>query len=278
MALFSVVIPLYNKQESIRNTVESILAQTFKDFELVIVNDGSTDNSLEMVKSIEDSRIVIIDKPNGGVSSARNSGIQKATSEWVSFVDADDHWDADYLEKVKAAIDKYPAASVVVTNYKKGKESPYVKYQYEGYLEDYFLLAMKYNDIICSSVITCKRACFETVGLFSDRYSYGEDLNMWSRLADNFLITYVPEVLAEYRIDAENRLCNTKIDPKRSWELHLKPTDFKSVSWPLYYHFRISSSFVHYFRYRMFTNLMYLVSQYGIREVLRSLKYRKMFH
>lgn len=278
MAFVSVVIPLYNKQESIYNTVDSILTQTFTDFELVIVNDGSTDNSLEIVKSIEDSRIVIVDKPNGGVSSARNAGIEKATSEWVSFIDADDYWDPHYLEMVKTAIEKYPAASVVVTNYKKGKENPYVKYQLEGYMTDYFLLAMKYNDIIWSSVITCKKECFENVGLFSNQFSYGEDLNMWSKLADNYLVTYVPTVLAEYRIDAENRICNTKIDPEKSWELHLTPNDFKSVSWPLYYHFRIGSSFVHYLRYGMFTNLKYLVSQYGICEVLKSLKYCKLLH
>lgn len=278
MVKFSVIIPLYNKEESITETVLSVLNQTFKEFELVIVNDGSTDGSLEKVKAFSDPRIKIIDKPNGGVSSARNEGIKAASGEWVSLVDADDRWKNGYLEAVSKAIDEYPAASVVVTNYKKGHENPYVKYNKRGYFSDYFLLAMKYNDIICSSVITCKRACFETVGLFSDRYSYGEDLNMWSRLADNFLIAYVPKVLAEYRIEAENRLCNTKIDPKRSWELHLTPNDFKSVSWPLYYHFRISSSFVHYLRYRMFTNLMYLVSQYGIREVLRSFKYRKLFH
>lgn len=276
MAKFSVIIPLYNKQESIRKTVESILAQTFTDFELVIVNDGSKDKSLEIVNSIEDSRIVIVDKPNGGVSSARNAGIEKAMSEWVSFIDADDYWNPHYLETVKTAIEKYPAASVVVTNYKKGEENPYVEYQQEGYMTDYFLLAMKYNDIICSSVITCKKACFDTVGLFSDKYYYGEDLNMWSRLADNFLIAYIPEVLAEYRIEAENRLCNTKIDPRKSWELHLTPSDFKSVSWPLYYHFRISSSFVHYLRYGMFANIKYLVSKYGIVEVLKSLKYRRL--
>ena len=278
MAFFSVVIPLYNKQDSIRNTVNSILSQSFADFELIIVNDGSTDSSLSVVSSIEDSRILIVDKPNGGVSSARNAGIQKSSSEWISFIDADDHWDEQYLEKVKNAIEKYPAASVVVTNYKKGKESPYVKYDSEGYLVDYFLLAMKYNDIICSSVITCKKDCFEKVGLFSDKYSYGEDLNMWSKLTDNYLVAYVPEVLAEYRIEAENRICNTRIDPRKSWELHLTPNDFKSVSWPLYYHFRISSSFVHYLRYRMFANLKCLVAQYGIREVLKSLKYRKLLH
>lgn len=277
MVKFSVIIPLYNKEDSITETIQSVLNQTFKEFELVIVNDGSTDGSLEKVKAFSDPRIKIVDKPNGGVSSARNTGIENALGEWVSFIDADDRWAVGYLEAVNKVIEDFPAASVVVTNYKKGNESPYVKYRKRGYLSDYFLLAMKYNDIICSSVITCKRECFKEVGLFTNKYSYGEDLNMWSRLADRYLIAYIPEVLAEYRIEAENRICKTKIDPKKSWELHLKKDDFHSDSWILYYYFRISSTFVHYVRYGMFPNLRYLLSSYGLRTVLKSFKYRTLF-
>ena len=277
MAFFSVLIPLFNKELSIADTVNSILGQKYRDFELIIVNDGSTDKSTDIVKAILDPRIRLIDKSNGGVSSARNTGIQAAKGEWISFIDADDRWHDDYLEKVKALIDDFPAASVVVTNYKKGEENPYVKYDKRGYLNDYFLLAMKYNDIIWSSVITSKRSCFDSVGLFSSKYSYGEDLNMWSRLADKYLIAYEPKVLAEYRIDAENRLCNTKINPEKNWELHLKKDEFRSDSWHLYYYFRISSSFVHYLRYMMFSNLVYLVKSYGVSAILKSFRYRKLF-
>lgn len=277
MVKFSVVIPLYNKEESIPLTVQAVLDQSYKDFELVIVNDGSTDGSLDKVRAFEDSRIKIVDKPNGGVSSARNAGIEASRGEWIAFIDADDKWEKGYLDAVNKLITDFPAASVAVTNYKKGRECPYVKYSKRGYISDYFLLAMKYNDIIHSSVITCRKSCFDEVGLFSNTYSYGEDLNMWSRLADRYLVAYEPEVLGEYRLDAENRICNSKIDPRKSWELHLKIDDFQSDSWYLYYYFRISSSFVHYLRYGMFPNIRYMIASYGLGTVLKSLKYRKLF-
>ena len=88
--MFSVVIPLYNKELSIINTIQSVLDQTFQNFEIVVVNDGSTDRSVEMVEQFNDPRIRIINKSNGGVSSARNRGIQEAKYELVAFLDADD--------------------------------------------------------------------------------------------------------------------------------------------------------------------------------------------
>ena len=274
MAFFSVIIPLYNKQESICNTVNSVLSQTFGDFELIIVNDGSTDESVKRIQEIVDHRIVFINKKNGGVSSARNAGIQQSSGEWVSFLDADDYWDYHYLEKVKSAIEKFPAASVIATNYRMGDKS--IEYNQEGYIMDYFLLVMKYKEILWTSVVSIKRTCFKEVGLFPTQYTYGEDLNLWSRLADRYLIVYVPEVLAEYRINAENRICNTNINPHKNWELHLGITDFQSVSWPLYYYYRISSSFLHYLRYGMFSNVWFLLKRYGIRVLIKSFKYRRI--
>jgi len=91
--MFSVVIPLYNKERSVKNTIESVLNQTFQDFEVIVVNDGSTDNSLEVVKSFNDERIRIINQKNSGVSSARNRGIKEAKYEWIAFLDADDLWE-----------------------------------------------------------------------------------------------------------------------------------------------------------------------------------------
>ena len=86
----SVIIPLYNKENIINQCVDSILSQSFENFELIIVNDGSTDNSLEIVKSIHDDRIRIIEQKNGGPSKARNTGVKKANGDWIYFIDADD--------------------------------------------------------------------------------------------------------------------------------------------------------------------------------------------
>src|SRR5690348_9188230 len=98
---FSIIVPVYNKENHISDTILSALNQTVGDFELIIVNDGSTDKSLELVQSFSDKRIVVINKPNGGVSLARNIGIKRATGEYISFLDADDFWNRRYLETMQ---------------------------------------------------------------------------------------------------------------------------------------------------------------------------------
>lgn len=98
MPLLSIIVPVYNKEKYIDDTVKSILAQSVKDFELILVNDGSTDGSLEKCKKYQDPRITLIDKPNGGVSSARNAGLEQATGKFIGFIDSDDTIDADMYE------------------------------------------------------------------------------------------------------------------------------------------------------------------------------------
>ncbi len=108
--MFSIVIPLYNKPISIQDTLKSVKSQTFDEFELLIINDGSTDNSREKAAEISDSRFRIIDKENGGRSSARNLGIQLAAYSYIAFLDADDIWEPDYLAEQKKLIDDFPQA------------------------------------------------------------------------------------------------------------------------------------------------------------------------
>jgi glycosyltransferase involved in cell wall biosynthesis len=115
--MFSIVIPLYNKELSIGNTIQSVLNQTYQDYEIIIVNDGSTDNSLHVVEQINDSRIRIITKPNGGVSSARNRGIKEAKYDWIAFLDGDDLWEKDHLEEITKMMQVYPNEKVYVTSF-----------------------------------------------------------------------------------------------------------------------------------------------------------------
>ena len=100
MSKFSIIIPLYNKEKDIKKTLKSVLNQSFEDFEIIIINDGSTDNSEEIVKSIIDKRIFLYTKNNEGVSIARNYGVEKATSGFIAFLDADDYWHPNHLENL----------------------------------------------------------------------------------------------------------------------------------------------------------------------------------
>ena len=114
--MISGVIPLYNKAHTIVNTLSTVINQTFKDFEVIIVNDGSTDNGVEVIKSnFNDTRIRIINQENAGVSAARNRGVKEAQGDWIAFLDGDDEWHPKYLSIVRQTILENPNAGMICT-------------------------------------------------------------------------------------------------------------------------------------------------------------------
>ena len=111
---FSIIIPCYNAGQWIRTTIESILTQTYADFEIIAVDDGSQDDTLIQLQSISDSRLIVLQKENGGVSSARNMGLKKAKGKWVTFVDADDTVEPCMLEELQSAITSSPESALFI--------------------------------------------------------------------------------------------------------------------------------------------------------------------
>src|SRR5690606_12651401 len=131
--MFSIVIPLYNKAKSLRGTIQSVLNQTFHDFEVLVVNDGSTDESVAILQEFTDQRIRLISQRNQGVSAARNTGIKNATFDWIAFLDGDDVWKEDHLEQIVAMMrdrkstrlnSSHVKISYAVYCLKKKKEKP----------------------------------------------------------------------------------------------------------------------------------------------------------
>ena len=112
MPTISVVIPAYNAEHTILDTIKSVQQQTFSDYEIIVINDGSEDRTLELVEQVEDSRVKVFSYSNGGLSTARNRGIARATGEYITFLDADDLWTPDKLEAQLAALQKHPEAGV----------------------------------------------------------------------------------------------------------------------------------------------------------------------
>jgi glycosyltransferase involved in cell wall biosynthesis len=215
---FTVVIPLYNKERHIERAIKSVLNQIFQGFEVIVVDDGSTDNSLTQLIRIKDNRIRIIKKKNGGVSSARNKGIDEANYDYIGFLDADDMWKPDFLESIKNLIDKYPKAGAYCTAFEIKKEdgtlvaSPnfnYFKKDWHGIIDDYFKYALNGPLISASSIVIPKRV-FNNIGGFPLGIKRGEDLDMWMRIALNYDIAYFNRVCATYFRNAENRACNKK--------------------------------------------------------------------
>jgi glycosyltransferase involved in cell wall biosynthesis len=217
----SVVIPLYNKAMSIEKTIKAVLSQTFTDFEIIVVNDGSTDNSLEVVNSIKDERIRIITKANGGVSSARNKGINESNAGYIAFLDADDYWAPDYLEEMYKLIQDFPEASLygcaydLVENGISKSEDFHLPPLYRGIVDNYFLKAMEHL-LYCSSAVIVKKKCIQKIGSFDERINMGEDLDMWFRMNLKYKGAFYNKTLAYYNIDGPNRAMKRKHDYKKS--------------------------------------------------------------
>jgi len=208
--MFSVIIPLYNKEKSVSSTLQSVLNQTFKKFEVIVVDDGSTDGSYDVVKQFKDERIRLIQKENGGVSSARNRGIQEAKYDYVAFLDADDVWEPNYLEVQHGLIKEFPKAKMWGCNYAhingNEKELLYtgLPLDFKGYVLNYFTMS-RTSDLFCSSSVVIKKDAFEVAGIFDERIRYSEDLDMWYRIIAIFPVVFCATVLVHYRHDAENR-------------------------------------------------------------------------
>ncbi len=211
--MFSVVIPLYNKEKQIKQTLHSVLNQTFGDFEIVIVNDGSKDGSVEAVQSINDSRIRLINQENGGVSAARNRGVREAKNKWVAFLDADDLWREDKLEKVSKVIDNNPNVPWVLSGYQsiKGSKRYNYVYNYSGILADGIDDLNNGLSIQTSTVVVPKEYFIQDDRLFfKEGINHSEDREVWYRLLFRYPNPfYIKEPLTDYIIDVTGMSLNT---------------------------------------------------------------------
>ncbi len=202
--MFSVIIPLYNKEVSISRTIKSIQNQSYQDFEIIIVDDGSTDNGMLEVHKINDNRIRCFYQENRGVSSARNRGIKEAKGEWVAFLDADDEWNSEYLQIILQLQKKFPDCNVCATAYikqnAKGEKCSITLNNTQSIvshfvLDNYFEVAATSDPPIHTSSICVKKSSILSVGGFPEDVSQGEDLLTWAKLASNNKIAYCREAM-----------------------------------------------------------------------------------
>lgn len=211
--MFSVVIPLYNKEKQIAETLKSVLQQTYTNFEIVIVNDGSKDKSAQVVKSFDDNRIRLIDQENGGVSAARNRGIREAKYEWIAFLDADDLWRTDKLEKVAGIIKEFQEVSWLISGYQsiKGPKKYNYIYNYSGFFSDGLDDLNKGLSIQTSTVVVRRKYFLEDDKLFFKLgLNHSEDREVWYKLLFRYPNPYyIQEALSKYIIDIKGNSLNT---------------------------------------------------------------------
>ena len=222
MSFFTVVIPLYNKENFIQKTIESVLNQSFADFEILIIEDCSTDNSKKKALEIKSDKIKLIQhSQNKGLSASRNTGIQNANSNYIAFLDADDVWKDNYLETIFSLINKYPEARLFATNYEEIYNATTTIINNQKLLElgndfmvsNFFELNLGKPIYLPSSLCVAKEV-FEKVGFFDEKITYTEDVDFNIRANTSFKLAYSPNAFLNYSMFIENQMSTTNMAGK----------------------------------------------------------------
>ena len=228
MIKFSIIVPLYNKADYVRKALESILTQSYTNYEVVVVDDGSTDGSLDVVRdfvrndgmsllrlneplSLNDGRLKILTQSNSGVAVARNNGVTASVGEYVCFLDADDWWEPTFLEEMDKLIREYPDAGLFATNYvyyKPGKTHVALKLG-RGYMN--YPVAYLHGEMPVWTGAACMPRCvFDEMGGFPVGIKLGEDFLLWAKTALQYPVAFCEKPLAYYNNDVPPSLRATR--------------------------------------------------------------------
>lgn len=223
---FSVVIPLYNKEPYVKRALDSVLNQTVQDFEMIIVDGGSDDNGPVIVESLAstDSRVKLIQQIGTGVSEARNQGIHESKSDLIALLDADDEWMPNYLETILRLNTNYPFAGLYATSLKTEfvdnlllelDETSRKLVPEEGLLLNYFKLYKNGYGLFGTSSVTIPAKIFSEIGGFQAGFWWGEDVDLWGRIALKYPIAYSSQVCAIYY-----HVVNSATERRKPVEIH----------------------------------------------------------
>ena len=209
MIKFSVVIPLYNKEKDIAQTISSVLNQNYKADEIIVVDDGSTDNGVKVVQEKFEDKVKVVSQKNLGVSMARNRGMEEAKNEYICLLDGDDLWEVNFLEEIQRLITNYPDALFYSTAHKyidekgnvvKGKVS--FSKEYTALIENFIETFSKNYGLVNSSSVCVKKS---SGVLFPENEKKGEDICVWLRLGLKGSLAFSAKSLSVYRLNASNR-------------------------------------------------------------------------
>lgn len=211
----SVIIPTYNRADCIEKSIRSVLEQTYRDFELIIVDDGSSDNTQDVVNSIDDERIRYVKMPeNKGASAARNEGIRQAAYDYIAFQDSDDMWKPDKLEKQMQTLMDNPQAGMVYCAYECQSFDGDVVIVPDEKMPLYEKQGDIYEKLLCRNTIGAptvlvRRECFLKAGLFCESLSCLEDWELFVRIAREYEILFIEEPLVIVHLNAGGVSSNT---------------------------------------------------------------------
>ncbi len=198
MPKVTVIIPTYNRGPFLTKAIESVLAQTFSDFELIVINDGSTDATKDILAAYKD-RLINIYQENKGISAARNRGIRQASGEYIAFLDSDDHWVPEKLARQVAILDAHKDVGIVygrmpIIN-SKGECVGTKPSGFSG--RNFKELVEFWGDLPTSSVMT-RKECFDQFGLFDETMPTMEDIDMWIRISHEYRLYEIEDITLAY--------------------------------------------------------------------------------
>jgi glycosyltransferase involved in cell wall biosynthesis len=219
MSFFTVIIPLYNKEKYIKNAIESVLDQTFTDFEILVVDDFSSDKSAVIASKFESEKVQLIyHEKNCGLSATRNTGIKKANSNYITYLDADDLWKPTFLESIFQLIQNFPEARIFGTNYEEVWDtviknprngSEILPINFTGYI-NFFKINVKQGIYNHGSVCFHKEV-YEKVGFYNEKINFSEDLDFNIRANYNFKLAYDNSVQMNYFMQTENQITQSSL-------------------------------------------------------------------
>ena len=204
--MFSVIMPLYNKQDTVIESIQSILAQTVQDFEIIIVDDGSSDDSAARAESVSDPRVSVLRKKNGGVSAARNYGVARAKGDYICFLDADDLWLPNHLEALQELISAVPDAGLYATRFRQESidgsvYSPDLGNKYILEFDNVFNTELEQRSVLNTNSICMQHRIFVDAGGFVEGERIGEDTSLWYRVAAFYKVAIINVVTTVYRLE-----------------------------------------------------------------------------
>ncbi len=221
MVTISVIIPVYNGEKTLRETVESVQKQTFTDLEIIVINDGSTDSTLDVLATISDPRLKIFSYPNANQAVSRNRGISHATGEFIAFLDADDLWTPDKLDAQFKALQQNPQAALAYSWTNSINESGEFlrRGSYVSDNGDVYAKLLLVDFLENGSIPLIRRQALTEVGNFEPSLTPAEDWDMWLRLASRYPFVVVPKVQILYRVSADSASTNVTRMESACWRV-----------------------------------------------------------
>lgn len=269
MPVISVIIPAYNAASTILETIDSVREQTFSDIEIIIINDGSTDQTLELLSTINDSRLKVISYENGGLSVARNRGISHARGEFLAFIDADDLWTPDKLQLQFEALQRHPEAGVAYswTHFMDEHGESFHSDKpifFEGNVYGKLLV---WNFIASGSNPLIKKQAIDSVGEFEPSVSGAADWDYWLRLAAHWPFAVVPKPQIFYRQSSSSM--SSKVEFMEQCQLAVLERAFKQAPTELQYLKNQSMAYI--YQYSAQLCLTRIAGREGVKQTTQKL-------